>query len=112
MKRHRCTATGGIAELLVRTTLADFGEAEPDKNRYDFIGFQDRYIAHDSSYGNVLNPNKLGLQYRLAVLQKHFNYIVQVAVDFIQRFALGMSARKTGNETNEQAGLRAPFNYR
>jgi len=37
---------------------------------------------------------------------------MQVVVDFIQRFALGMRARKTGNETNEQAGLWAPFDYR
>ncbi|MFZ3037399.1 MAG: hypothetical protein WA112_09040 [Rugosibacter sp.] len=39
MKRHRCAATGGITELFVRTALADFGEAESDKNGYDFIGF-------------------------------------------------------------------------
>jgi hypothetical protein len=112
MKRHRCTATSGITELLVRTALANFGEAEFDKNGYDFIGFEDRNIAHDSSYGNVLNPDKLRLQDGLAVFQKHCNYVVQVVIDFIQRFALGMRARKPGNETNEQAGLWAPFDYR
>lgn len=112
MERHRCTAASGIAELFVRAALADFSESEPDKNGYDFIGFEDGNIAHDSSYGNVLNPDKLRLQHGLAVLQKHRNDIVQVVIDLIQRFALGMRARKTGNKTNEQPGLCASFNYR
>lgn len=105
-------AASSIAELLVRAALADFSKSEPDKNGNDFMGFEDRNIAHDSSYGNVLNPDKLRLQHGFAILQKHCNYVVQVMVDFIQRFALGMRARKAGNETNEQAGLCAPFNYR
>jgi hypothetical protein len=92
--------------------LADFDEAESDKNGYDFIGFEDRNIAHDSSYGNVLNPDKLRLQDGFAVFQKHCNYVMQVVIDLIQRFALGMRAREAGNEANEQAGLWAPFDYR
>lgn len=62
--------------------------------------------------GNVLNPDKLGFQYGFAIFQKHCNNIVQVVVDFIQRFALGMSAGKTRNKANEQASLWAPLNYR
>lgn len=83
------------------TALTNFGEAESDKNGYDFIGFEDRSIAYDSSYGHVLNSDKLGLQRRFAVFHKHGNNVVQVVVDFIQRFALGMSAGKTWNETKE-----------
>lgn len=63
------------------------------------VGFEDWNIAHDSSDGDVLNPNKLGFQHRLAIFQKHCNDIMQVVIDFIQRFPLGMSAGKTGDKT-------------
>ncbi|OGS80352.1 MAG: hypothetical protein A2Z94_05220 [Gallionellales bacterium GWA2_55_18] len=91
--------------------MTDFSEAEFDKNGDDFIGLEDGDIAHGSSDGDVLNPDKLGFQHRFAILQKHCNDIVQVVIDLIQRFSLGMSARKTGDKTNEQACLWTPFNY-
>ena len=112
MKRHRGASASGIAELFVGTALTNFGEAESEKNGYDFIGFEDGDIAHGSSYGDVLNSNELGLQRGFAVFEKHCNNVVQVVIDFVQCFPLGMSAGKTGNETNEQARSRAPFNYR
>ena len=112
MKGDRCTATCGIAKLFVRSTLANFGEAESEKNGYDFTGFEDGNIAHGSSNGDVLNSNELGLQRGFAVFEKHCNNVVQVVIDFVQRFPLGMRAGKTGNETNEQASLWAPLNYR
>ena len=112
MKGDRCTATCGIAKLFVRPSLANFGEAESEKNGYDFTGFEDGNIAHGSSNGDVLNSNELGLQRGFAVFEKHCNNVVQVVIDFVQRFPLGMRAGKTGNETNEQASLWAPLNYR
>lgn len=112
VKRHRCAATGGIAELFMRAALADFGEAKFGEDGYYFAGFENGNVAHGSSDGDVLNPNKFGLQYGFAVFQKHCNNIMQVAVHFIQRFPLGMGAGKTRNEADEQAGLRAPLNYR
>lgn len=68
--------------------------------------------AHDSGDGDVLNPNKLGLQHRFAVFQKHCNDIVQVVIDLIQCLSLGMSAGETRDKTNKHAGLRTTFNYR
>ena len=92
--------------------MADFGEAEFDKNGNDFIGFEDRNIAHKSSDSDVLNPNKLGLQHWLAVFQKHCNDIMQIVIDLIQRFSLRVGTGEAGHETNEQAGLWASLNYR
>ena len=112
MKWNRCAAACGIAELLVRSALADFGKTEFDENGNDFAGFEDGNVPHNSSDGNVLHANKLGLQHGFTIFQKHCNNIVQVAVDLVQRFPLGMSTGKTGNKTNEQASLRAPLNYR
>ena len=112
VKRNSCAATGGIAELLMRSALTDFGKAEFDENRYDFAGLEDGNIAHVSGDSDVLNPNEFGLQDGFAVFQKHCNDVMQVAVHFIQRFPLGMGAGKPGYEADEQAGLRAPLNYR
>lgn len=112
MKRNCRAAAGSVAELFVRAALANFGEAELEENGYDFIGFEDGNIAHDSGYGNVLNSDKLGLKLGFAVFEKHFNNVVQVSIDLIQRFALGMGAGEAGHETYEQARLRAPLDYR
>lgn len=92
--------------------VGDFGETEFDEDADDFIGFEDGNVTHDSSDGDVLDPDKLGLQYGFTIFQKHCNNIVQVVVDFIQRFPLGMGAGETGNKTNEQARLWAALNYR
>lgn len=68
--------------------------------------------AHDSGDGDVLNPNKLRLQHRLAIFQKHCNDIAQVVINLIQCLSLGMRAGKTRDKTNKHAGLRTTFNYR
>jgi hypothetical protein len=112
MEWNLCAASRVIAELLVLPALADFGEAEFDENGDDFIGFEDGNIAHDSSDGDVLSPDEFGLQHRFAIFQQHANDFVQVMINFIQRFPLGMSAGKAGNKANKQARLRTPFNYR
>ena len=67
MKRNRCATAFGIAELFVRPALADFEEAEFDENRDYFIGLKNGNIAHNSSEGDVLNPDKLGLQSGFAI---------------------------------------------
>jgi hypothetical protein len=76
MEWHRCAPSGRIAELFVRTALANFGEPESEKNGYNFIGFKDGNIAHNSSDGYVLNSNKLGFQFGFAVFEKHCNNVV------------------------------------
>ena len=71
MEWNRCAATRRITKLFMRTTLADFGETELDKNGDNFIGLENGNIAHNLSDRDVLNPNKLGLQHRFAIFQKH-----------------------------------------
>ncbi len=112
MKRNRCAAACGIAELFVGSALTSFDETEFDEDGDDFLGFENGNVAHDSRNSNVLNPDKLGLQYGLTIFQKHCNNIVQIVVDFIQRLPLGMCTGETGNKANEQACLWAPLNYR
>jgi hypothetical protein len=65
-----------------------------------------------SSDGDVLNSHKLGFKRGFAVFQKHCDHVVEIAIDFIQGFTLGVRTGETGNEADEQACLRAPFDYR
>jgi hypothetical protein len=71
VKRNRCTATGAITKLFVRPTLPHFGEAQFAQDRYDFGRLENRDVAHDSSDGNGLHPNKLRFENRLAVFEQH-----------------------------------------
>ncbi len=112
MKWNRCATACGITELFVRSALADFGETEFDQDGDDFMGLEDGNVAHNSSDGNVLDSDELGLEHGFAVFQKHGNNIMQIVVDFIQCFSLGMGAGETRNKTDEQASLWASLNYR
>ena len=62
------------------------------------------------SYRDALRPYKLGLQLRLAILQKHLDNLPEIALKLVERFALRVSARKTRNEANIQAGLGTTLN--
>ena len=105
MKRNRGATAFGIAKLFVRSALTDFGETEFDEDGNDFTGLENGDVAHYSSDCDVLDSDKLGLQQGLTILQEHCNNVVQVVVDFVQRFPLGMCPGETGNKTNVQAGL-------
>jgi hypothetical protein len=71
VKRHSCTATRVITKLLVRTTLPHFAEAQFAQDRYDFGRLENRDVTHDSGDGNVLYPDKLRFENRVAVLEQH-----------------------------------------
>ena len=90
----------------------DFNEAEFGKNRNNLVGFEDGNIPHGSGDSDVLNSNKLRLQHRLSVFEKHRNHVVQVLVEIVSRRSLGMRTGKTGNKANEQTGLRSSFDDR
>ena len=101
MKRNRCAVPRSIAELFVRSALANFGETKLDEDSNDFIGLEDGSLAHDSSNSDVLNSDKLGFQYGFTIFQKHCNNLVKVVINFIQRCSLGMGAGETRNKANE-----------
>ncbi len=92
--------------------MANFCETEFGENGNDFIRLENGNMAHGLSDGDVLNPDKLRLQHRFAVLQKHCNHILQVVVHFIQRCSLRVGAWESGNKTNEKASLLASLDYR
>jgi hypothetical protein len=76
VERNRCASACRVTKLFVGPALADFNEAKSGKNRNNLVGFEDGNIPHGSGDSDVLNPNKLRLQHRLSVLEKHRNYFL------------------------------------
>jgi hypothetical protein len=58
---------------------------------------------------NALGANKLGFHLRLAVFEKHRDYFLQVELEFIKGFTLGVGSGKTGDVTHIKPGVRAAF---
>ena len=67
MKRNRRASAPRVAKLFVGAALANFDETKSGKKCSNFVRFEDGNISHGSTDGDVLNPNKLRLQHRLAV---------------------------------------------
>jgi len=59
MVRHSCATSSKISELLIGSPLANFGGAELNEDRNDFIGFEDAGGAHTLGNGEVLYAHKL-----------------------------------------------------
>jgi hypothetical protein len=71
VKWDRRRAARTVAKLFMRTTLPHFGEAQPSQNRYDFGGFEDWNITHDSGDCDVLHSDKLRFKNGIAIFKKH-----------------------------------------
>lgn len=69
VKRNSCATTRTIAELFMRSSLADFGETKFDQNGDNFTGLKDWNVAHKSSDCDVLNPDKLGFHDWLTIFK-------------------------------------------
>jgi hypothetical protein len=58
-----------------------------------------------------LGSHELGLKTGLAIFKEHADDFSQVPMEFIERFPLGVCARKARYVTNEKAGVPASFDY-
>lgn len=93
------------------SALANLLEAKFAEDRNDLLGFQDRQAAHESGDGDILHADKLRLQNRLPILQKHGDDLAQVFGQLVQGLALGVGSRKAGDETDIDPGLRATLDH-
>lgn len=105
MNRNGRGAAIGVTELLVRTTLPDFGETEARKDGDDLTRLEDRNTGHLNDYG--VGPDELGLQLRLAILEQHGDHFAEIRVQLIERCALAMRAGETRYIPDVKIGFRA-----
>ena len=79
MERHGGASAVGVSELLVRTRLADLSESQSLQEGHHLARLQGRKGAQ-SRNPDGLYGNKLGFELRLAVLQEHADYLLQVGM--------------------------------
>jgi hypothetical protein len=94
MERHRGASAGSVTKLLVRAALPDLREPELAENRDDLCWREHWDAAHSLCNGNILNSDELRLEPRLSVLEQHGDDLSKIAIEIVQRLALGMRTRK------------------
>lgn len=111
MKWHSGRAPRSVAKLLVRAALPYLGKAHSEQNRHDFRGLQHWKAAHGSRNSDALHPDEMRLQLRLSVFKEHRNDFLKIVLKLLQRFTLGVRARKARNEADVEARGRVLFNH-
>ncbi len=64
----------------MRTALADFREAECNENSDDLVRLENGDVSHCLRNCDILDTDKLRLQVWLAILEKHGDDFLEVAV--------------------------------
>ena len=102
----------GMTKLFVRTALTNLDKPKRNQNGNDLRRLQDRDVSHPSSDCDILNSDELGFEYRLAILEKHRNDFLEIAIELIERLALRMGAGKPGHESDKQLGPGTLLDHR
>ena len=58
-----------------------------------------------------MRADKLGFEAGFSIFEEHGKNFVEIPAEFIQRFTLGMSPRKTRHKADKETGFRALFDY-
>ena len=83
VKRNCCAPAIYVAILFVGTSLTSFNKPELLQYRNNFGRFQDRKVSHLSRNLYHLGSDKLTVEFRLAILEEHFNNFSQILVQLI-----------------------------
>jgi hypothetical protein len=119
MSRPACHRDGrdsavGVPKLFVRAALADFDEPEPLKAGDYFARLEDGDGPHGAiglRHEDGLRPHKLGLEWGLAVLQEHGNYLAEVGVQLVEAVPLAARPGEPRDVAHEDARLRVAFDH-
>lgn len=97
----------GVTELLVRTTLTHFREAERNQDGDNLVWLENGDVPHCSGDCNVLDTHELRLQLRLAIFKKHGDDFLQIAIQLLKRLTLRVRTSEPGDKPDEEMGLGA-----
>ena len=100
-----------MTELLVRSPLPDLREPVLPQKLYDFARLEDRNGPHASGNLDFSDADELRLQFRLTVLQEHFQNLAEVFLNLIDVRALGMSTRPTRHVADQKTGVGISLDY-
>ncbi len=71
----------------------------------DFTGLEDGYVSHASGHPKLVGPDEGGFEFRLALLEKHRNDLLEVRAEFLDGGSLRVGASPARDIPNEQASL-------
>jgi len=109
VKWHGRETAVRVAKLLVESTLSDFFKSEAFEKSHNFKRLENGQIAH-SAHHDELGSDKLTIHLRLAILKQEFYDLLEVLVEFIQAFGLGVGAGETGHISDKKTCRRTSFN--
>ncbi|MCC7424868.1 MAG: hypothetical protein IT428_31740 [Planctomycetaceae bacterium] len=73
-----------MSELLVRSSLANFPETNCQQSGNNLMGLEHRQFRHDSDDLERLCSDKLRVELRLALFQKHLDHFGKVLLQLIE----------------------------
>jgi hypothetical protein len=111
VERYSRRAAIDVAKLLVRAALAHLDEAQRGENGNDLAGFEDRDTRH-SGDDDGLRAHKLRLELGLAIVQEHGDHLLEIGIEFVERFGLAVRAWEPGHITHIELRVGATFDYR
>ena len=95
-----------MAVLPVCTALPNQREPQALQDPLDFPRFEDGNVAHCSGDLDGLNPDELGLQTGLAILEQERDNLAEIALELVKAGALGVGPRPAWDIPNEDTGFR------
>jgi hypothetical protein len=98
-----------MTERPVRTALPHRSEARTNQQGFELARLQSRYRPHPLRDSDGLEPHELGLQLRLSILEEHRDDLAEVSFELVERFALAVRTRPTGDRTDQEAGFGIPL---
>ena len=89
MVRNCSAASVGMAILHVRATLADHDKAQGVEDATNLAWLENGRSWHElRGDRNTLGADKLGVEIRFAVFQKHLDDLAEIALELVERLAL------------------------
>lgn len=109
MVRHGCRASVKMAKLPMRPALTDLHKPKFFEDADDFAGFEYGQSSQVSPHGNRVCADEFAFDGEVAVFEQHLDHFLEIGVEFVEGFALGMGTGDAGDVADIEAGLRIFF---
>ena len=97
VERDRRCAAVTVPVLAMRPTLSYEREAQSLEDVLNFPRLQDGGVPHPSADSDCLSADELAFEERLAILEKQFDDLPEVALKLVQGLALAVGPRPAGD---------------
>ena len=111
MKRHRRSATIGVAKLPVRAALPNLRKPQSTEKCDDFARLEDGHAAHKSRYFDGLRTDEDAPEVRVSFLKQHLHDLFEVCAQLIQCVALTVGTGEAWDPADVHPGIRVALDH-